>query len=316
MTLLVVKLTLGSILCVACICTIQLITGAQTLNSPRARVTARKEHVVSNQTGDLSSQEDKTEISMDKASSQSVKQLMFLHIPKTGGSSIESSAAKGGHSWGYCLFQQGNTGDKQSYYCPPNKRKVPRLRGNQGHAWWHYPVQYLPMDAKRLYENATLFAVVRNPYSRAVSEYYYACGFRRYTFGYNINSPAYMNRQIASKLQEFMKCPTGKNSSCPFLANGHFIPQYDYLFDDDNNNNGREQIVTHVLHMENLQHEFEELMNAYGLNVNLTSSRATHNRKKSATLGVDDLTTDTIDLINKVYAKDFEIGGYKMVVHS
>jgi hypothetical protein len=65
---------------------------------PRARVTARKEHVGSNQTGDLSSQEDKTEISMEKASSQSVKQLMFLHIPKTGGSSIESSAAKGGHS--------------------------------------------------------------------------------------------------------------------------------------------------------------------------------------------------------------------------
>jgi hypothetical protein len=33
-------------------------------------------------------------------------------------------------------------------------------------------------------------------------------------------------------------------------------------------------------------------------------------------IGVDDLTIDTIDLINKVYAKDFEIGGYKMVVHS
>jgi len=240
-------------------------------------------------------QEDKTEISMDKPSSQSVKQLMFLHIPKTGGSSIESSGRKRGHSWGYFLFQQANAG---------------RHRGN--YPWWHYPVQYLPVDAQRLYDNATLFAVIRNPYSRALSEYYYACSFHRHICGDSIDNPAYMNTKIASKLQKFMKCPTGKNSSCPLLDGGHFIPQYDYLFDDDSNSNGRKQIVKHVLHFENLQHEFEELMKAYELDVNLNSDRVRQHKKSNISLGVDDLTANTIDLINKVYAKDFEIGDYKM----
>jgi hypothetical protein len=241
----------------------------------------------------------------DMTLSQSpVKELLFLHIPKTGGSAIEFYGVKNGYSWGYCLFQQANSKNN----CPPkNKRKVPTSLGNAG---WHYPVQYLPMDAQMLYDNATLFAVIRNPYSRAVSEFYHFCSIdynKHECDSSKTNSPAYMNSLIAAKVKAARKCPFGKKSSCPFLDSGHHIPQYDFLF------NGQKQIVAHVLHFENLQQEFGELMKMYGQQNGNLPVRNFRN-KATARLSVDDLTQGTIDLINEVYANDFEIGHYKRIV--
>jgi hypothetical protein len=183
--------------------------------------------------------------------------------------------------------------------------------------WWHYPVQFLPLDAQKIYDNATLFAVIRNPYARAVSEFYFFCNaYRRLCDSTKLNSPAYMNSRIAAKVQAARKCPfVAKNSSCPFLDYGHYIPQYDFLFNDYDNNNGRKQIVAYVLHFENLQQEFGELMKMYGQQDGYLPSKNVR-KKATAHLSVDDLTQGTIDLINEVYAKDFEIGHYKRILYS
>ena len=37
--------------------------------------------------------------------------IVFLHIPKTAGSTIEKWGSMNGYSWGYCLFRTLNHGD-------------------------------------------------------------------------------------------------------------------------------------------------------------------------------------------------------------
>jgi hypothetical protein len=98
---------------------------------------------------------------------------------------------------------------------------------------------------------------------------------------------------------------------------GHWIPQYDFFFhNNDQHQHQPQQMVHHLLHNEYLNEEFDALMQAYGLN-NITLPKE---RKKSraddgtgAQLNVADLTLETIKLIEVVYEKDFEIGNYPML---
>ena len=78
---------------------------------------------------------------------------IFIHIPKTAGTSIEKQALNYNIYWGVYYFK--NKLNKNYYYS-----SVP----------WHIPPKYLTNNE---YENKILFCVVRNPYTRIVSEYKY-----------------------------------------------------------------------------------------------------------------------------------------------
>ena len=62
--------------------------------------------------------------------------------------------------------------------------------------------------------------------------------------------------------------PENRSSSSDFLFpgrdyfqnDGHFIPQYDFIFDGDDR-----RVVDHVLHFEHLHEKFPQLMMAYNL---------------------------------------------------
>jgi hypothetical protein len=75
---------------------------------------------------------------------------------------------------------------------------------------------------------------------------------------------------------------------------GHLIPQYDLIFDS---RRGR-KLVQHVLRFVNFTVD--------------TDDRPLIERKKeeNAKLTERDLYPETQDLIRRVYAKDFELGGY------
>jgi hypothetical protein len=79
----------------------------------------------------------------------SLNDLRFIHIPKTGGTSIEDAAHKIGIKWG---------------------RYDKRLNGN-GRCSWHTPQK---IDEK-------LFCVIRNPYDRLISQFYHENEIKDYT---------------------------------------------------------------------------------------------------------------------------------------
>ena len=70
------------------------------------------------------------------------KQLKFIHITKTGGTSVEESGLAAGYEWG---------------------------RFHADYGWWHTLFPLLPQRMKERYD---WFTIVRNPLSRMASEFH------------------------------------------------------------------------------------------------------------------------------------------------
>lgn len=232
--------------------------------------------------------------------------LQFLHFPKTGGTAIETAAFDDRILWGFPRFLN---------YCKPPLDT----------ADWHYPLQFLPYAnlpcRKPVYDkNATFFLVVRNPYDRVISEYYYYQHFNQRESHMEVNHPKYMNEWILQSIRSFQQEEGEQNGY--FQHDGHWIPQYDFVFaaEKDNNNHSllppktrRQQLVNHILRYENLQEEFRSLMILHDLNVTLPAKRDSmeHNFTKSLTRR--HLYRHTCHVIEDTFKDDFAEFGYDAV---
>lgn len=151
---------------------------------------------------------------------EDVKQpLNFLHIPKTGGTSILRLSAGNGYTWGDCLFPS-SWGKK---ICPHHNFTDDWPLHPYDTPWWHTPIQYLSPNRQNPYDGFDLFAVVRNPYERAVSEYYYYCKFhKKLCFGANGDKDTAdrMNTSIQRILKRVLLAT--KNDSDYFVNWGHW----------------------------------------------------------------------------------------------
>ncbi|KAL3903528.1 MAG: hypothetical protein SGILL_010411 [Bacillariaceae sp.] len=266
---------------------------------------------------------------MPKTKEGKQRPLNFLHIPKTGGSSIEMAAAMSNVSWGSCLFRQ------RSYFsplvCPPYNPSNNWLRKGgkkiyfNPSSFWHIPIQYLPFnysESINFYPNYTnpyadhdLFVVVRNPYKRAVSEYYFRTTGRAGTVKDTVWA---MNAFIQSHLKSFKESarptPANRAPAGYFQKDAHFIPQYDFVYLTTTPTEKPKRIVRHIVHFEHLNEQFESLMQAYNLKINLTAAGKVHDRAEHHPKHtVAKLSKMTRLLIEDVYAKDFEMGGYTMI---
>ena len=150
------------------------------------------------------------------------KTLKFLHIPKTGGTSIEEAAHDAGLNWG----AHDPHLNLESY--------------NSLGTTYHQPLHQMTDRSayEYLIENFDFFCVVRNPYEKCVSEFY--CPWES---GAPVKDTTqdYFNMFIQKRIQE------GWTSD-------HWSPQSRFVFDSDG-----KQIIKHVLRYENLAKEFKEL---------------------------------------------------------
>jgi len=209
----------------------------------------------------------------------------FIHITKTGGTAVEMAGAKYGISWSSCHTTRKVIRNKLR--CPESEDlwdlKIPYGTPKQ-----HTLTKYLITSVLK---GKKTFTVVRNPYTRMVSEYY--CPWSGYK-GKGKNNPVQMNTWLRKQMEN----QKGQYKD----LGGHFTPQYMYVYDDD------KQIVDTVLHFEHLKTEFENFMRQEGLPVRLLPKPV--NVATSSALTVDDLDEKTIAMIHEVYAKDFELLGY------
>jgi hypothetical protein len=241
------------------------------------------------------------------------QRLEFIHIPKSGGTMLEIAAAAATTTWGYCHFEW------KVEHC------LPATRG-KGAVWpksialgphvetqpWHVPPYYFERKELNLpynpYANATLFTIVRNPFDRVMSEFFYALSITKR----GSDNAKLMNQWISRRLEKARNATKRKKHS---HSGGHFLPQYDYVFDRSQPNETR-RVIDHVIHFEQLHEEFPALLALYNLSQMILPKEKIGKFSHRKPLGVANLTRGTAQLIESVYAKDFEEFGYKMSLSS
>jgi hypothetical protein len=268
------------------------------------------------------------------------RRLEFVHITKTGGSAIEKAGAQHGLIWGACHYM--NITDVGCFnpdlpYVAPNYQSYVKTSP------WHTPPKIIKTQhninnsnnhkgdsggVENPYIGADLFAVIRNPYDRVLSEYYcpwlgFQPRFRKNTKQVkDPNDPEIMNdwvKKMVTKLENSLneyktksnkavEQGKGLNEDPEILAQKHYVNQAEYVFDGD------VQVIKNIVYYENLSNDFETLMKDYGLDgLKLPSKGSggtyTNNNKK---LTYRDLDEGSIAIINRYAAKDFEMFGYQM----
>lgn len=216
-----------------------------------------------------------------------VNNYKFLHITKTGGTSIEEFGIKLGLKWGKY--------DKNFY----GKYK------NSG--FWHVPLNYLESD---IFNKYNWFTIVRNPYARIISEINFLIKSEHLKF-----NKVDMNVYLHNILSNIITNETNLNKE--FIEKNdvmyafHFIPMYFYTCysngsncSDEINNNIR------ILKFENLNEE----MNDFLKELNIEETFDTHeNKNDKKQFELEDLSIKNVKLINKVYKKDFKLFNYNII---
>lgn len=249
------------------------------------------------------------------------QRLEFVHITKTGGSAIEKIAAEAYIMWGACHYM--NITDVGCFN-PDILYSAPNYQSYALTSPWHTPPKIIRLvkSINEPYTGADLFTVVRNPYSRIVSEYYCPwTGFRKE----GIDDRDTMNEWIVDTVRKLGKTLSDYNNENPedrpkeqsrhnnedpkLLAQKHFVNQVEYVFNDG------VQVIDHVIHYENIHEEFNALMKMYGLGLNLPNKEihGVNTRGKGSKLTHIDLFPGTIAVINEYAADDFTMFGYEIV---
>ena len=144
--------------------------------------------------------------------------------------------------------------------------------------------------ARDLWDGYLKFAVVRNPWSKAVSEYNW------YT-RYGPTVPFYeWVRSLAARL---------KANSCIHIEEvGHNVEQYKFLYAEE------KLLVDEVLYFENIRQDFSSLCKR--MNWNLSLGHADTTKSRSSLDFREYYCEETAEIIGEVYKIDIEIFDYDL----
>lgn len=194
------------------------------------------------------------------------KFVEFIHIPKNAGTTIENIAKKKGVRWGR--------------FKPEHQQFLNTKLCN----YWHVPPVYF--NEGSFYDTDSTFCVLRNPFSRIISEYAY-----RYREDPNMDNSKDLNAWIKMTL-------TNEN-----LNNGkfdcHLFPQSKYIYDDV----ADVYTCDNILRFEHLEDDFNHLMSKENYDLKLVEKHNTNNFN----LQVSDIEESNIKLIERLYARDIEL---------
>eukprot|EP00971_Amphidinium_carterae_P053214 1048149-Amphidinium_carterae.1 len=188
----------------------------------------------------------------DEAACAAGCRLKLVHITKTAGTALEKWGLKHGFRWG--RYWPRVRAPEAALY-PPHEKLMKCER-------WHTPARFF---VRNPYDGFLPFTVVRDPYTRIISEF--RCPWKGYNAPKKASSKcradACRSRQSASRteLNAWVQQKLQSGAARPPFKNGHFIPQYMYVYDET----GRQLIPSnYILRFENLDAEFKSLLAQHG----------------------------------------------------
>lgn len=228
-----------------------------------------------------------------------INNLLYIHIPKTAGLSVEYELNRlynpyDNNMWYYMIVENSPNIIKYLYFYCEWFRKIIHyilydvgplknctLRFNNDTISMHYNIfDYMQYIKKDVFNNMIKFTIVRNPYDRAVSLF-------RFIY------PSFI--QNKKNFMIFLNdIKTGK------LNNTFFATQYSYIIDMDKN-----VTVIDILKFENLQTDWLNLCIKYNIPSQQLPKINFNNREKMDLL--DDMSKS---LIYNIYEQDFIFFNY------
>jgi hypothetical protein len=265
------------------------------------------------------------------------KNIYFSHIPKTAGRTItdifdKESKRKGkklyvGEKYFLEIIYKKDKYYFDTYLKEKYHKKFIKFNNEQkkNEHWnmrfWHIPLSFwkdnLLMDLKK---NNIIFCVIRNPYTRIVSDFKFWIKFYKtyknkkhdYYFKYllkEIEDIYEMNFVLNKKNMNKVIQKILSSSKYNYTLDGHLIPQHKYVYTVINDKLFK--IADEILKFENLEKDFIKFKKKY---INFIPNKAikeTHlNPTQNKELSINDLTINTKNIIFNYYKLDFKIFNY------
>lgn len=218
-------------------------------------------------------------------------ELLFVHIPKNAGSSIEEAALAGGVGWAH--FDQRLTGN------------MTMPDGNSCNMW-HVP----PRFAKELYNmSKRVVCVKRHPYLRVLSEYTYLL-----SVDWGVNDSQHYNDHLSDhepcssqSVNEFVQAAM-KNyqHGQRYQHDCHFVPQVEYIWDENN-----KRICSDIVSVDDMPFAFNSVLTKAGMQFQIPTESYNGHQGRCPGLSMHHLWHSTRRMVRRVYKDDFERLGYR-----
>ena len=221
------------------------------------------------------------------ASGQSRINLSLVHIPKTGGSSIELYGKAIGVRWG----SRREDWPRPSPLCfKAGSDTVTATPVGHGPPW-HVPPRVWAAQGHDPYAGQETFCVVRNPFTRIISEFVFLQMTNSLESPGEPCSVEALNRWVHESLGKLELLDlSGAIPAAAGAFDCHLLPCSAYASD-----------CTHVLAFETLDRDFAALMSRQGV----TDATLPHTWAASCELPAGKLDQRSVELVRTVYQEDF-----------
>lgn len=195
--------------------------------------------------------------------------LLFIHVPKTGGTTLESLLGEKSCRSLYSGFTNN--------VLPPEMRKQSLQHLTYLQIYEYKDILKVPFD-----EKLKLWTIVRNPYTRTVSDLFFFNKINKNT----------SQQQVHNVLKSYVH---DKN------LDNHNLPQYHFLIDQSG------ALIKNLVIMRKESLNQDLLENGVQNNKKLQVGKETENNYMKY------LNRDSLDIINQFYSKDFELFNYEKI---